>query len=470
MIERLVIFGATGDLAERYLLPAVAELMAAGELPDGFELIAAAREDMDDAAFRRAAAEQLERYAGDVPAVAREALLGALAYRRVDVADPDDVAQAIRGDRPVAAYLALPPGVFAAAVRALGAVGLPAGSRIALEKPFGEDLDSAVALNRLLAEVSGAEGERAVFRVDHFLGMATVQNLLGMRLANRVIEQVWNSTQIERVDIVWEETLALEGRAGYYDSAGQLKDMIQNHLLQVLCLIAMEPPASLGEQDLRDRKRDVLRAVRPLSPADVVARTRRARYTAGRIGEREVPAYADEEGVDPSRGTETFAEVVIELESWRWSGTPVRIRTGKALGRDRMEVVVRFRPVPRLPFGDARAAQAPPNELRIGLTGTQGLTLGLTGSQPGSPPRLVPLEWTAELPAPGLSEYARVLLDVLHGDSTLSIRGDEAELAWRIVTPVLEAWAEGRVPLEEYPAGSDGPAEADGQEAPGRSP
>jgi glucose-6-phosphate 1-dehydrogenase len=228
--------------------------------------------------------------------------------------------------------------------------------------------------------------------------------------------------------------------------------MVQNHLLQILCLIAMEPPAGLGERDLRDRKLEVLRSVRPVRAGD----TRRARYAAGRIGDRAVPAYVEEEGVDPARGTETFAEVVLELDSERWAGTPFRLRTGKALSRARQEVVVRFRPVPPLPFGDAHPE---PNELRIGLDVDQpgDLVLHVNGRAAGSPVRLVPLSLSAELPVPELTEYSRVLLDVLDGDSRLSIRGDEAEEAWRIVTPVLEAWAADRVPLEQYPAGSDGP-------------
>jgi glucose-6-phosphate 1-dehydrogenase len=294
MIEGLLLFGATGELAGRFLLPALAELYDEGKLPDGFRVVGAAIEDWDDETFRHHAARQLEQHAaGDVSAASREALLRSLRYRKVDFDDPGSVAEAVAaagggsvvGARaePVAAYLALPAAVFPAAVGALGAVGLPPGSRIALEKSFGEELESAVELNRLLARVAGVAGEQAVFRVDHALALATVQNLLGVRLANRVLEPVWNSANIEQVDILWDETLALEGRASYYDKTGALEDVIQNHLLQILCLIAMEPLVSLGDQDLRDCKLDVLRSVRPLSPADVASRTRRARYTAGRL-------------------------------------------------------------------------------------------------------------------------------------------------------------------------------------------
>jgi glucose-6-phosphate 1-dehydrogenase len=450
MIGRLAIFGATGDLTARYLLPGLAALQAAGNLGDGFVLAGAGREGWDSGEFQRWAATQLGRHAGHLPASARKAVVSASRYHRADVTDPASVAAVIAGDGPVAAYLALPPAVFPAAVSSLHEAGLPRDSRIVLEKPFGEDLGSAVKLNRLLA---GLVPEQAVFRVDHFLAMTTVQNILGTRLANRVLEPIWNSTHIAEVDIVWDETLALEGRAGYYDGVGALKDMVQNHLLQLLCLVAMEPPVSLGERDLRDRKVDVLRSVRPLAGADVMRRTRRGRYLAGRIGDRSVPAYADEAGVDPARRTETFAEVELELDNWRWPGTVFRLRTGKGLRRDRKEVAVRFRRVPHLPFG--HTGDDLPNVLRFGLD-PETLTLDLTGI--GAQARtLVPVALTARLDPPELPAYGRLLLDVLDGNAALSIRGDEAEEAWRVLTSVLTAWSEDLVPLQEYPAGSDGP-------------
>jgi glucose-6-phosphate 1-dehydrogenase len=450
MIRHLAIFGATGDLTARYLLPGLAAARAAGDLGDDLRLTGAGREGWSNPEFSRWAEAQLERHAGHLPAAAGRSIVAASRYQQADVTDPASVASVIAGDEPVAAYLALPPAVFPAAVSALHQAGLPAGSRIVLEKPFGEDLHSAVELNRLLA---GVVPEQSVFRVDHFLAMTTVQNVLGTRLANRVLEPMWNSTHIAEVDIVWDESLTLEGRAGYYDSAGALKDMLQNHLLQLLCLVAMEPPLSLGERDLRDRKMDVLRAVRPLSDADVPQRTRRGRYLAGQIGDRVVPAYADEEGVDPTRRTETFAEVALELDNWRWPGTIFRLRTGKALRRDRKEVAVRFRPVPHMPFG--HTGEPLPNVLRFGLD-PETLTLELsgTGSRAGT---LAPLTLTSRLQPPELPAYGRLLLDVLNGNGALSIRDDEAEESWRVLTPVLSAWSKDLVPLEEYPAGSDGP-------------
>jgi glucose-6-phosphate 1-dehydrogenase len=437
-INRLLLFGASGDLVGRFLLPALAALRAAGKVGDDLEVVGAAQEDWSDEEFRDHAADSLAEHAADVPSDAREATVCALRYRPVDFADRAAVDAIVNGTGtgPLAAYLALPTGVFPAAITALDTVGLPAGSRIALEKPFGENLEDAVELNSLLARVGPEAGPSAVFRVDHVIGMATAQNLLGMRTAGWVLEPLWNAEHIERVELLWEETLALEGRAGYYDRAGALKDVLQNHVLQVLALIAMDPPATLEESDLRNAKVDALRSVRPQP------RSRRARYTAGRIGEREVPSYVDEEGVDPARRTETYAEVALELDRERWAGTEFVLRAGKALGHKRKGALVHFR------GGD---------DLWIGIEGPEDIRLSLTGLAAGPPPELARVVLSGEPPPSDLPAYGRVLLDVLSGGCTLSVRGDEAEEAWRAVTPVLDAWGRGEVPLEEYAAGSAGP-------------
>ena len=450
VINRLAIFGGTGDLTARYLLPAIAALRASGEVGAALEVIGAGRDDWSTSQFRDWAAAQLARHAGDLPAPVRSAVASALTYRQADVTVAAGAASVIAGG-PVACYLALPPAVFPGAVSALHDAGLPEGSRIVLEKPFGEGLASAIELNRLLAETLP---EQAVFRIDHFLAMTTVQNLLGTRLANRVFEPLWNSSHIAEIDIVWDESLALEGRAGYYDGVGALKDMLQNHLLQVLCLVAMEPPLSFSERDLRDRKVDVLRSVRPLAGDDVVRATRRGRYTAGRIGDRQIPAYADEEGVDSGHRTETFAEVELRLDNWRWQDTVFRLRTGKALRRNRKEVAVSFRHVPHLPFPH-RGVEAP-NRLRFGLE-PENVSLELTGIGQHLD-TLSPISLTARLESPALPAYGQLLFSVLSGGSALAIRSDEAEESWRVVSPVLEAWAKDVVPLRDYPAGSDGPA------------
>ncbi|MGW5381387.1 glucose-6-phosphate dehydrogenase [Nocardia sp. NPDC003963] len=455
MITRLVIFGGTGDLSGRYLLPGLAALRAAGRLGDDFRLVCADRKDRSDREFRGWVEARLDRHAGDIPVGARKAITASAQFRRADIADPETVAAAVSGDGPVAVYLALPPALFPTAVRTLDQVGLPPGSKIVLEKPFGEDLASAVELNRLLADLVP---EEAVFRVDHFLAMTTVQNLLGSRLSNRVLEPIWNSAHIAKIEIIWEETLTLEGRAGYYDQVGALEDMVQNHLLQLLCLIAMEPPITLSERDLRDRKVDVLRSLRPLTDTEIPRRTRRARYAAGSIGDRRVPSYTDEDGVDPRRHTETFAEIELRLDNWRWSGTEFVLRSGKALGTDRKEVAVHFRPVPHLPFGPGGTAPdgtARPNVLRFGLD-PETLTLALNAIG-GSRETLVPLTMSAQIPPPDLPAYGRLVLDVLNGNPALSIRADESEAAWRVVDPVISAWSRDLVPLGEYPAGSSGP-------------
>jgi glucose-6-phosphate 1-dehydrogenase len=460
MIDRLVLFGATGDLVGRYVLAALAALHAAGELPTSFCVVATGRTQLDDETFRDVMAEQLAQHAAAVPVASRDALGEMTRYRQVNIVDTGSVAAVIAdvasGDStaPIAAYLALPPGLFAPTVQTLCAVGLPVGSRVVVEKPFGEDFASAVELNELLAELCGRIGESGAFRVDHFLGLASVQNLLGTRLSNRVLGPVWNSTHVEQVDVVWEETLGLEGRAAYYDQAGQLRDMIQGHLLQVLCLLTMEPPARMRGPELRDAKVSLLRSVRPPARADMANSTRRGRYTAGRIGERELPSYVDEPGVDPERDTETFAEVTFEIANERWAGTRFVVRTGKGLGRPTMQVIARFRPV-----ADHSDGKTPtPNELHIGLADDDTITLYLNGASAGAPPQLAPISLSGGPPASTLPPYGRVLLDVLTGDSTLSVSGAEAEIAWRIVEPVLAAWDDDEVPLAEYRAGSTGPS------------
>ena len=452
MIERLVLLGATGDLTARYLLPGLAALRSGGHIGDGFRLTGVGREDWGDDGFRRWASAQLDQHAPEFPAAARQAVVSASEYHRADVTDPAALAAVVSGAGPVAAYLALPPSLFAATVAALHGAGLAPGSTIVLEKPFGEDLAQATELNTLL---SGVFPEDAVFRVDHFLAMTTVQNILGTRLANRTLEPLWNSAHIAHIDIVWDETLALEGRAGYYDGVGALKDMLQNHLLQLLCLVAMEPPISLDARDLRDRKLDVLRSIRPLNDHDVLRHTRRARYTSGRIDGHSVPAYVHEDGVDPAHHTETFAELELRLDNWRWHDTTFRLRTGKALTRNRKDVAVHFRPVPHLPRGMHGDPQ--PNVLRFGLD-PESVAVELSGIGARAH-TLDPLTLTAQLEPAELPAYGRLLLDVFNRDPTLSIRGDEAEESWRVVTPVLDAWAKDLVPLQEYPAGSDGPAD-----------
>jgi glucose-6-phosphate 1-dehydrogenase len=334
----------------------------------------------------------------------------------------------------------------------LAASGLPKGSKLVVEKPFGTDLASAADLNRLLHE---SLPERDVFRLDHFLGKQTGQNILGLRFANRVFEPAWHAQHGERVEIVWDETLTAAGRASFYDGTGALRDMVQNHLLQLLALIAMEPLHSLDERTLRDRKVGVFRAVRRLSNEEIDRRTVRGRYGQGILGEREVAAYVDEAGVDPGRNTETFAQVALSIDNWRWAGVPFVLRTGKALGRNRRELLVHFKPVPHVAFGPE--IQPPPNVLTLELAPDR-ITLSVNVNRPCDLFELEQVALGRSFGPEGLPAYARLLLDVLNGDPTLSIRDDEAEESWRIVEPILARWAEGGVPLVEYAAGSQGPA------------
>jgi glucose-6-phosphate 1-dehydrogenase len=452
VIRHLVIFGAAGDLSARYLLPALAQLYERGKLPEDFRVIGVHRRDWDDEQFRRFALDSLRRHADEVSTEAHIGLIEqALEYRRADVTDGESIAAALSHLRePIVAYLALPPTVFEPTITALAGAGLAAGSRVVIEKPFGEDLESAQRLNRLLRETFP---ENAVFRVDHFLTWQPFRSILGLRFANRVFEPVWNRDHVERVEITWEETLALEGRAGYFDSTGIMLDIIQNHLLQVLCLVAMEGPSSLDENDLRRPKIEALRAVKRLSPEAVRRQTVRARYGAGKIGDRNIPAYVDEEGVDPDRRTETFAQVTLEVDTPRWDGVPFVLRTGKALGRDLGEVAVRFRPASHPAF-----RQAPrPNALRL-LKGPDRVILDVQVGGSADPLEPEQVELDTVLCPQSLSAYGHLLLDALEGNPSLFVHAEEAEESWRIVEPIIEAWEKDEVPLLEYPAGSYGPA------------
>jgi glucose-6-phosphate 1-dehydrogenase len=439
VIPNLVLLGATGDLAGRFLFPALAVLRSSGRLPDDFVVVGAARQRLDEDAFRAHVSGRLAAYAGGLPGEDRDALVRSVRYEQADVAAAQDISTVLglAGAGPVAVYLALPPALFGPTIEALGDAGLPAGSRIAVDKPFGESLDDAAGLNELLASAIEALGEEGVFRVDHVLGMATVQNLLALRCSDPLLTASWNAEHIEQIQVRWEEDLALEGRGAFYDRAGALRDVVQSHLLQILCLLAMEPPDPAGE-GLREAKLAVLRSAR-LS-GDPAASTRRARYSAGRLDGRAVPAYAEEHGVDPRRRTETFAEVAFELDSPRWRGVGFLLRAGKAFGTRRKEVLVRFRAI---------GPGSPPGCLRVGIDGPRDIALRLTGTEP--------IDLTGPGPTSELPAYGNVLLELLEGGCTLSVGGDEAEEAWRLLAPVLAAWGEQRPPLEEYRAGSDGP-------------
>jgi glucose-6-phosphate 1-dehydrogenase len=449
MIERLAILGATGDLTMRYLLPALGVLLAQRLLPHSLSILAVGRDDLDTEQYRTLASDGLVR-GGTLAGAARDEILGRLRYRVADVTDREALAAALAPvTTPTLIYLALPPAVMAATVDALAGAGVGAASAIVVEKPVGADLASARDLN---ARLRRALPDARVFRIDHVLGMQMVQALLGLRFANRLVEAVWNREHVARCEIIWDETLALEGRAGYYDSIGALRDMVQNHLLQVLCLVAMEPPAAVAVGPLHDRKLEVLQAIAPYRSTEVARWTRRGRYTAGRIGDRAIPSYVDEPDVDPTRQTETFAEVTLFIATPRWEGVPFLLRSGKALAEDRIEVRLVFRPNESRLFGVTE-----PNVLCLTMEPDAfALHLALSGGRELT--ALRPHRLDGSLPAPALPPYARLLLDVFAGDQTLFVSADEVEAAWRIIDPIVAGWRAGAVPLLDYPAGSVGPA------------
>ena len=446
-IRQCVILGASGDLAARHLFPALGELWTRQCLPP-VRILGVARERWDDATFRRRLAARAAAAGRDLP----QEFLSELRYQPADITDPRQMQQIVAtAERPLLAYLAIPPALFMPAVDALAAGGPDLVSQLVIEKPFGTDLASARALN---ARLHRTFPERSVFRMDHFLGHQTVQNIVGLRFANRLFEPIWNAQHIDHVAIIWDETLTAAGRAGFYDQTGALRDMLQNHLLQLLALVAMEPPHSLDEHVFRSRKADLLNAVTTMTADEVVRRTVRGRYSSGRIGDSLVDAYTDEDGVDPDRYTETYAQATLTIDNWRWAGVPFVLRSGKALAADRRSIAIHFKRVPHLAFLPGQAVQ--PNVLELALQPDR-VTLQVNVNGVGDRLVLEPIALERTLATQDLSAYARLMLDVLHGDPSLSIRNDEVEESWRIVTPILQAWAEERVPLIEYPAGSDGP-------------
>ena len=462
----LLILGASGDLSKRLLLPGLATLLDVKEDWE-IQLVGAGVEDLSDAdwkqlvheAFENAQAsknEEDEGATGETALTPRlQAVVDGSSYRKADVTSPDDL-KTLLGDCHFdpAIYFALPPAVTEKSCEQLAKMDLPAHTRLALEKPFGTDAASAEHLNDLLHSFLP---ESRIHRVDHFLGRSTVLNLLGLRFANRIIEPLLSSQHVERVDIVYDETLGLEGRARYYDKAGALVDMIQSHLLQVMAVVAMEAPASIDAEDLRTQKELVLRAVRPWG-GDPLTAGKRARYTAGTVGDRSMPSYVDEDGVDPSLGTETLAQLKLEVANWRWAGVPFTLRSGKALGKQRREILITFKDSPHVPDGLTGAHK--PDRLCIWIAPDE-MQLELNVNGPGDPYTIdhTALEVTFN---PGrLSAYGEVLAGVLEGDATLSVRGDSAVQGWKVVEPFLHLWRSGEAPLDEYAAGSGGPEDWD---------
>jgi glucose-6-phosphate 1-dehydrogenase len=449
MIERIVLFGATGDLTSRLLMPAVAQLVEAELLPQGFTIVGSATSDWSSEEFRQHIAGALEKHSTVAPAT-RDTVVRMLSFQPADVTQPNDVRRLIGDDHPdTLVYLALPPGLLPSVLPTLATSKLGGSDAVAIEKPFGSDLASARHLNEILRIQLP---EPTIFRIDHFLSNELVHRVIVLRFLNRVFEPIFNAVHVERVEVSWLESLTLEGRASYYDRAGALKDMVQNHLMEVMALVLMEQPARLGPGSHRAVRVEALRAVATPTAERMRSDTVRARYTAGKIGSRSVPSYVDEPGVDPSRNTETYASLTVDVDNPRWAGVPFTLRSGKALEADSAEIAIHFRPLPQYLLAQWPGVE--PNALRIGLTEPYvRLTTTLNGPERTAERR----ELEAHSTAPRFTAYAHLIQEMLKGDPMLFIASDEAEEAWRIIDPVMNAWSGGDVPMQEYPAGGPPP-------------
>jgi glucose-6-phosphate 1-dehydrogenase len=473
----LVIFGASGDLAKRKLLPAIYNLAHEGALPERFNLIGCARSEWSDDEFRDIANDAIKRFSRRRPDdTVLSSLLSRMRYvagnfddaalfsKIAGIAEAEDEDAGLIFNRIF--YLAVAPQFFETIAEQLGRAGMnhrdDAETRIVVEKPFGHDLASALALNKALLSVFD---ERQIYRIDHYLGKETVQNTLVLRFANGIFEPVWNRSFVDNVQITAAEDVALEGRAGYYDRAGALRDLIQNHLLQLLMLTSMEPPVSFSADEIRDEKVKVLHAIRPPAVDEVPQVAVRAQYSSGHAGGKDVPGYLEEEGVADNSVTETFAAVRLEVDNWRWAGVPFYIRTGKALARKVTEIVITLRPVPHLALKQEGSLGVHPNQLVLAMQPNEGVSMSLMAKIPGARMRVRPVNMEFLYGTSFLSQspeaYERLILDTMRGDPTLFARDDEVEAAWRIVDPILEAWSNDTKPIPQYKAGSSGPGEQD---------
>ncbi len=483
----VVMFGVTGDLAHRKLIPALYDLGCHGVLPAGTTLVGYGRRELSDAQFRDLLQGAIDDHYGveGVDGDVCRLVLEAPRYVQGEFDDPEGFArlaalldeldrQGSRGNRMF--YLATPPSQFPVLVEQLGAAGLarpgtgrdPGGprgwTRVVIEKPFGRDLETARELDRVIGQVFD---ERQVYRIDHYLAKETVQNLLVLRFANVIFEPVWNRRYVDYVEITAAETLGVEHRGPYYEEAGALRDMITPHLIQLFSLVAMEPPVAFDADAVRDEKMKVLRAVRPIPPESIADWAVRAQYVSGVVDGEEVPGYRDEERVAPDSYTETYAALKLVVDNWRWQGVPFYLRTGKRMARRVTEIAIHFKRPPVLLFKDAMASGGlQPNVLVLRVQPDEGFSLTIESKVPGHDVALQPVAMDYsygttlnELP---FSAYETVLVDAMEGDMTLFTRGDQAEEAWRIVAPVLEAWAQRpQRDISIYEAGSWGPEAAD---------
>jgi glucose-6-phosphate 1-dehydrogenase len=470
-----VVFGATGDLTTRKLLPALYHRFRDGQIPEGSRIIAAARSDLGDDEYRRRAEEALHRHvaAADLDGDVVQRFLAMLTYVRVDGAGEVgwDKLIAVLRDRPDqvrAFYLATSPDLYGPICRNLGAHGaVNPLSRVVLEKPIGHDLASARAINDAVGAVVP---EAQIFRIDHYLGKETVQNLLALRFANSIFERLWNADVIDHVQITVAETVGVEGRGGYYDGSGAVRDMVQNHMLQLLCLLAMESPVSLNADAVRDEKLKVLRALRPIQPHEAAGFTVRGQYVQGAVNGKPVPGYLADLGQTGSNTpgerslTETFVALKAQVNSLRWANVPFYLRTGKRLPQKVSEIVVQFRAPPFSIF-PAEAVDVRPNCLVIRLQPEEGMRLEMMTKEPGPGglhlrPTGLDISFEKAFGQRYPDAYERLLMDVIRGNATLFMRRDEVEAAWAWVEPLLQAWEDRPEVPRPYPAGSWGPTAA----------
>ena len=473
----VVIFGASGDLTQRKLVPAFYQLARAERLPREFALVGFARHPLDDADWRERLGNGVRRFAPKQwDQSAWERFSAGIHYLQGGYDGRDGSYQRLRsrleelqrgrgaGDN-VLFYLATPPAAYQPIVQGLAAAGLARPGtgwrRIVVEKPFGSDLASAQALNQALLSVFR---ESQIFRIDHYLGKETVQNILMLRFANAIFEPLWNQKYIDHVQITAAETLGTEDRAGYYDTTGALRDMVQNHLLQLLMLVAMEPPVELDAEAVRDEKAKVLRALRPWH-GEFGAEVVRGQYTEGEIGGAPVAAYRQEKGVAPDSRTETFVALRVFIDNWRWAEVPFFLRVGKRLPKQATEIAIVFKRTPHSLFAKSGAAVPPPNVLVLRIQPNEGIGLRFEVKRPGIGVKLQPVvmdfAYRASFAGDSPSAYETLLLDALRGDGTLFTRRDEVEYAWRALEPLLAVWKRDAETLGFYPAGSWGPPEAE---------